>query len=947
MVTEVIQLLQGEEPPPTTWWARYESRLSEGGISKTARTVIEADSEYVVQAGILGAGPWGEGPWPDGRFRSGLVMGAVQSGKTASMLGVTAKSLDIPLDVVVILAGTRLALWRQAYDRIYRQLFVDNPDDGILLPEPRTMEQGAPRGALGAMFNLPTARVRRALKECQPLVLTVMKHGQHIRAASKFLHERVYTNLGLIDRPVHLLVLDDEADDGSILDALVESAADPAVDQLKQIPRHVVDLWSRRQVAPATAHPLLHATYVAYTATPQANFLQADQNPLAPRDFIASLRTPSDSGEIAPRSTTYREPQGLRSFYTGGEAFYHRINGPGSLIASDLSTSDAGQEQDAVEGRQAWIAQAVRAWLVAAAIRLDRAPGNRRYAGLHEQHSETREGIEAKCPLPHTMLIHPSATVDDHFEALAEALGWAHGISMDEARSAAEEGLRDLAVDALREDMEEHPALWVHWLHEYGLSATAVAAAYGLEDPPTVPPEGDWARLKDILLEDIVPHVRLSVVNSDPDADDRPRFTPYLAGEFWHAPPDLLTIFISGNVMARGLTLEGLTSTLFLRSSNDPTADVQMQMQRWFGYRGSYLELCRVFLSTGQALLFEKYQDADEALRRQVLAAMNAAGVGAPSPLVLEGLDFRATGKIEGVSKVPLCPGATPFMDLVNVGAEPDPNVDVLVEAFQRPSSDVTAVGKVRGRILDEPLDLVEAAALLERLTYYQYTPDLTNPLSTRWQQLEDQLGLSADLGEQYGHLFRPPTEPTEESPSVIPPARCPYSVAAYLRLWNACLSRHAVGLFPTDDPDGRWSLLDLDKRRDMQPKFYVGLRYGSESPFKSTDPGAAALEGLDFEPHPMSRKVHEGLITSTWGTRNPGDDPDAYLGDQLFDYHYHHSDLLPKDRTGGPLWRPLGAPGLLLFHLIRTQGEDLPVVALGAAIPLGGPDHFAARPRR
>ncbi len=37
--------------------------------------------------------------------------------------------------------------------------------------------------------------------------------------------------------------------------------------------------------------------------------------------------------------------------------------------------------------------------------------------------------------------------------------------------------------------------------------------------------------------------------------------------------------------------------------------DTQMQMQRWFGYRGAYLELCRVFLPAPQLELFRAYHD--------------------------------------------------------------------------------------------------------------------------------------------------------------------------------------------------------------------------------------------------------------------------------------------------------------------------------------------------
>lgn len=45
-------------------------------------------------------------------------------------------------------------------------------------------------------------------------------------------------------------------------------------------------------------------------------------------------------------------------------------------------------------------------------------------------------------------------------------------------------------------------------------------------------------------------------------------------------------IVVGGNTLSRGLTLEGLTTTYFLRTTNQ--ADTLMQMGRWFGYRKGY-----------------------------------------------------------------------------------------------------------------------------------------------------------------------------------------------------------------------------------------------------------------------------------------------------------------------------------------------------------------------
>src|SRR5205823_4317800 len=157
---------------------------------------------------------------------------------------------------------------------------------------------------------------------------------------------------------------------------------------------------------------------------------------------------------------------------------------------------------------------------------------------------------------------------------------------------------------------------WIAWLDRFGASAAKVRAAFDLPQPRPIPDVTEWPEIRELLLNEVVPFTQIKVVNSDPQADDRPQFDPVEEEpDHWRAPDDLSTIFVSGNVMSRGLTLEGLTTTLFSRRSDEPFADTQMQMQRWFGFRGAYLDLCRVFLSEQQLKLFRAYHETDEALR--------------------------------------------------------------------------------------------------------------------------------------------------------------------------------------------------------------------------------------------------------------------------------------------------------------------------------------------
>ena len=103
-----------------SWWERYKAQLV--GLTDTARASVEADSRYILQRGVLAADPTKPEEWSFRRSRTGLVMGSVQSGKTASMLGVSALAIDNGLDIIVVLAGTRLSLWRQTYERLVQQL---------------------------------------------------------------------------------------------------------------------------------------------------------------------------------------------------------------------------------------------------------------------------------------------------------------------------------------------------------------------------------------------------------------------------------------------------------------------------------------------------------------------------------------------------------------------------------------------------------------------------------------------------------------------------------------------------------------------------------------------------------------------------------------------------------------------------------------------------------
>jgi hypothetical protein len=85
--------------------------------------------------------------------------------------------------------------------------------------------------------------------------------------------------------------------------------------------------------------------------------------------------------------------------------------------------------------------------------------------------------------------------------------------------------------------------------------------------------------------------------------------------DYQNSPDGASVIAVGGDKLSRGLTLEGLSVSYFLRPST--MYDTLMQMGRWFGYRPGYLDLCRLY-TTGD--LIEWYRHialAAEELRRE------------------------------------------------------------------------------------------------------------------------------------------------------------------------------------------------------------------------------------------------------------------------------------------------------------------------------------------
>ena len=171
----------------------------------------------------------------------GLVVGYVQSGKTANMTGVISKALDAGYNTIIVLAGLTNKLRFQTQLRLYKDLVERNPLHWqVLTPNEENKDFRAPPQG-GFLSHTDKAQLAVIKKNVSPL-------GQLRDAVERTLP-------AALDR-LRILVIDDECDQGSVNSARGEL-------NMTAINQRIRELL---QMLPA-------ATYVGYTATPFANVL--------------------------------------------------------------------------------------------------------------------------------------------------------------------------------------------------------------------------------------------------------------------------------------------------------------------------------------------------------------------------------------------------------------------------------------------------------------------------------------------------------------------------------------------------------------------------------------------------------------------------------------------------------------------------------------------------
>ena len=225
------------------------------------------------------------------KLRKGLIIGDVQSGKTATYIGMITKAADAGYKVVILLAGITESLRQQTQERV---------DEGIIGFTTKKIGRNVRSGKVGVgIDNQPMRatsftscvsdfvanadKIATTLEAHKSLVIFVIK--KNVSVLQKLFNWLKDYNLdpvkGYVDQP--MLLIDDEADNASVNTKKDET--DPT--KTNKLIRNICNLFK-------------NATYVGFTATPFANvFIDPDsvdsmkQADLFPEHFIYILPTPS------------------------------------------------------------------------------------------------------------------------------------------------------------------------------------------------------------------------------------------------------------------------------------------------------------------------------------------------------------------------------------------------------------------------------------------------------------------------------------------------------------------------------------------------------------------------------------------------------------------------------------------------------------------------------
>ena len=550
------------------YWNRYREYLSgtKGWSQKTIEMSINKPTDFIMNrisnpnSGVT-------------EKSYGAVFGYVQSGKTANYIGLINKAVDAGYKIIIVLAGMHNNLRSQTQMRIDEEVLGFETSIDYLKKKkgivPSTIGVGKLKLAVDKSLEPLTSRDEKgdftksragvARLYDQPKIIIAKKQ--------KTVLENIYNNLSKNSAAVYkddgsicfpseysLLVIDDEADQASVNTKYKTDRSGDICDES--------DVSKINELIRKIMSLFACRSYVGYTATPYATvFIPPKisdtelEDDLFPKDFIVCL--PKPVGYV-----------GALEFF--GEEENSEIMPLRRKITTNLEDFINVKTKQIISNLPDELKKAILCFIIIIAAR----------------------NVRGQTLEPNSMLIHINRLIDvqSTLKSMVEDY-------FDEVQSYINGGDTDI-LDTMHD-------LWNNDFIPVTNKMKQDFSAYmkGVDC-------SDWCDIE-IEIKRIINNHQIKIFEINGHSEDVLCYK-----EFKDDARQLNVIAIGGDKLSRGLTLEGLTVSFFMRTSI--MYDTLMQMGRWFGFRPKYTDLCRLFVSDELFRWFMVVSFATENLRSQI-----------------------------------------------------------------------------------------------------------------------------------------------------------------------------------------------------------------------------------------------------------------------------------------------------------------------------------------
>lgn len=536
-------------------WSRYKSYMHEKDPSFPINDLDDFTDKILDKC----YNPKESGSWD----RRGMVVGHVQSGKTSNYVGLINKATDAGYKVIIVIAGTISSLRRQTQERI-DEGYVGRSSSAFLLNKAENRIRGVGKYTVSTEiypltssnyvkndegdFSIKIAKNSNIPIGKNPVVFVIKKNKTILENLIHWLSND--TNIKYVNGQPKLfdvpaLIIDDEADAASV-----------------NATKDINDIKTINKLIRTLLNVFDQNTFVGYTATPYANlFIPQDYNDelttivkgktyfigedLFPKDFIINIIAPKNYigaakifGLENPITGVSHEPLNVfRVIDDYDPPFYRTIN--------------KNNKDDLPEYLPESLETAIKSFILTCAIR--------RLRGHEKKHN--------------SMLVHVALYVK-----------W-----IDRVALLVNERMKDFKNYINANDSQFLNELEELYTNDFLPTTENVIENIDYKDSRIE--LHDWASVKTELkkavskIEVRAVHGTRSTTNLEYHNIDEIDYSRYENG--------LSVIAVGGGRLARGITLEGLSTSYYLRTTR--MYDSLMQMGRWFGYRPGYVDLCRLY----------------------------------------------------------------------------------------------------------------------------------------------------------------------------------------------------------------------------------------------------------------------------------------------------------------------------------------------------------------